>query len=116
MGLFDDVPTSTLTEPSERTTTPASVPPASVIPDGTDVITGKLSSRPAQEALGAPLAETWAQEKGYFCTDLAADVMALAAHGQQPCHVEGPKQGREHKLFVYAMTPDAAHALLNGGA
>ena len=114
MGLFDDAPT--VTEPSERTTTPANVPPASVIPDGTDITKGMLDSRPAQEALGPPLAETWAQEKGYFCTDLAAEVTALAAQGHQPYHVEGPKQGRDHKLFVYALTPDAARALLNGGA
>lgn len=120
MGLFKEkkgaakVEHPVREEPSEATTTPANVPPLSAVPDGTDVTQGKIDSRPIPPPESPAAAEEMAKEKGWFSTVLKSDVQKLAAKGIQPEHVEGPRMsiGRDHKLFVYAMSPEEAQAII----
>ena len=101
MGLFDDKMPAQAPEPD------VSLPPANSVV--TNTTKDPLSDRPERKESSA---KAWADSKGYFSTDLVEDVRKLTAAGHQPTHVEGAKADRPHKLFVYAMTPEAARALL----
>jgi hypothetical protein len=110
MGLFEKK------ESTESRELPTISPEPSVpLPAAHSVVTNTVKD-PLEERTDRKesSAKDWADSKGYFSTDLIADVRSLTAKGHQPTHVEGAKMDRPHKLFVYALSPDEARSLLNG--